>query len=189
MGFEPKSMTKYELSGKLLPEALLPSGSPAFKPGGVPASWVIAGSIVEVTGGSVGLAVGVAVITGGFPESFFLVAVGEVDGEGVAEGDGVAVTVGGVLVWDAVGEDVGETVWVLVGVALGSNTTSGTTAVSEPVVCGIRNESAQYIGVRISGRTGATELGSTFESKYSSEPTFDEISAKTDQFGSRRVAN
>lgn len=120
---------------------------------------------MEVTGGRVGLAVGVAVTTGGSPESLVLVAVGEADGEGVADGDGVAVVVGGRFVGDAVGEGDGETAGVLVGVALGSNTTSGTTAESEPFACGIRNVSAQPIGVRISGRTGATESGSTFESK------------------------
>ncbi len=170
IGFEPRSMTKYEPSGKLLPEALLPSGSPAFTPGGVAGSCVIAGSIVEVTGGSVGLAVGVVLTTGGSPESFFLVAVGGADGGAVADGDGGAVTVGGAAVGDAVVVDAaegdGEAVAAPVGVALGSNTTSGTRAVSGPFACGIRNESAQCMGVRISDRTGAMESGSTFESKY-----------------------
>lgn len=128
-------------------------------------SWISAGSIVEVTGGRVGLAVGVAVTTGGSSESLVLVGAGEADGEGEADGDGVAVTVGGRSVGDAVGEGDGETAGVLVGVALGSNTASGTTAKSEPFACGIRNEPAQSIGVRISDRTGATESGSTFESK------------------------
>lgn len=107
--------------------ALLPSGVPTFSPGGDPASWVIAGSIVEVTGGRVGFGVAVGG-SFGFLVGGTLVGVGEADG--VGEGEGVAVTVGGV----EVGDGVGETAGVLVGVALGSSTTSGTTAAPESVV-------------------------------------------------------
>jgi hypothetical protein len=109
-------------------------------------------------------------------------AVGEPVGEPV--GDGVVVTVGGV----ADGDGEGETTVGLVGVALGFNTTKGTTLVSVTCACGVRNESAHDIGVRMSGRTGAKESGKLFVSRYSPGFTFEEISAETLQLGIRRIA-
>jgi len=82
--------------------------------------------------------------------------VGELVGDPV--GDGV-VTVGGV------DDGEGGTVVGLVGVALGFNTTKGTTPASVTCACGVRNESAHDMGVRISKRTGAKESGSLFVSR------------------------
>lgn len=102
---------------------------------------------------------------------------------------GVVVTVEeGVLV-AVIGDDVDDGDWGiivgLVGVALGFNTTSGTTLVSVTDAPGVRNVSAHAIGVRISERTGAIESGRLFESRSSLELTFEEISAETRQLGIR----
>jgi hypothetical protein len=119
--------------------------------------------MVEVTGGSVGLVVGLGVAGGGSFGSFVAVAwiVGDAVGDPVGDPVGEGVVVAGDGVADGDGE--GETAVGLVGVALGFNTTKGTTFAS--VACGVRNESAHDIGVRISRRTGATEPGNLFESR------------------------